>query len=193
MTFNIHKFGEHRNGRRVPNGKISGWTYHGIFKNIQGNPYKWISYRGRNEYNCEDKQTIALGDEAPHNFQYLLEFKLQVTNGANFSKQLTDPSLNQFFTDSQIRDETSDFKIICEGEELKSHKFILGLRSDFFKTMFNGDMKEAKQGFLNIEEFKLETMKSFHKYLYTDSVDQSEIDVDLLRAAHMYDFKRLVG
>ena len=109
------------------------------------------------------------------------------------TKELNDPTLQQLFTDSKIRDETSDFKIICEGEELKCHEFILSLRSDFFKTMFNGDMKEARQGYLNIEEFKLKTMKSFHKYLYSDSIDQCEVDVDLLRAAHMYDFKRLVG
>ena len=127
---------------------------------------------------------------------FRLDLKLNfdnVSKPSNLTKQLNYPTVQDFFTDSKIRDETSDFKIICEDEELRCHKLILGLRSDFFKTMFNGDMKEANQGFLNIEEFKLKTMKSFHKYLYTDSIDQSEIDIDLLRAAHMYDFKRLVG
>merc|ERR1719322_2188554 len=42
-------------------------------------------------------------------------------------------------------------------------------------------------------DFPAKTMKSFIKYLYTDSIDHVEIDYDLLRAAHLYDFKKLIS
>jgi len=200
LHLKVQKFGERINGRRVP---IATWfemkNRLGIKMFGDGQNNGWINYRG-NEYNFEDNRTVS--SEGKNEFEYLLQLNFHVANVVNVpkvskpsepTKQLDSPTLQQFFTDSKIRDETSDFKIICEGEELKCHKFILGLRSDFFKTMFNGDYKEANQGFLNIEEFKIKTMKSFHKYLYSDSIDQCEVDVDLLRAAHMYDFKRLVG
>ena len=99
------------------------------------------------------------------------------------------PTLQDLLTD----DETSDFKIVCEGEELKCHKLILSLRSDFFKKMFNRDCKESNEGIMTTTDFTGKTMRSFLKYLYTDSIDQVEIDCDLLRAAHLYDFKKLIS
>ena len=92
-----------------------------------------------------------------------------------------------------MRDETSDFKIVCQGEELKCHKFVLRLRSDFFKKMFNREYKETNVGIMTTTDFSSKTMKSFLKYLYTDSIDQVEINCDLLRAAHLYDFKKLIS
>ena len=76
---------------------------------------------------------------------------------------------------------------------MKCHKLILSLRSDFFKKMFNRDCKESNEGIMTTTDFTGKTMRSFLKYLYTDSIDQVEIDCDLLRAAHLYDFKKLIS
>jgi len=103
------------------------------------------------------------------------------------------PTFQDLLTDHKIIDETSDFKIVCQGEELKCHKLVLSLRSDFFKKMFNQEYKESNEGFMTTTDFNAQTMKSFLKYLYTDSIDQVEIDYDLLRAAHLYDFKKLIS
>ena len=105
------------------------------------------------------------------------------------------PALQDLLTHyyGKMRDETSDFKIVCQGEELKCHKLILSLRSDFFKKMFNRDCKESNEGIMTTTDFTGKTMRSFLKYLYTDSIDQVEIDCDLLRAAHLYDFKKLIS
>merc|ERR1712029_469657 len=43
------------------------------------------------------------------------------------------PTFQDLLTDHKIMDETSDFKIVCQGEELKCHKLVLSLRSDFFQ------------------------------------------------------------
>ena len=76
---------------------------------------------------------------------------------------------------------------------MKCHKLVLSLRSDFFKKMFNQEYKESNEGLMTTTDFNAQTMKSFLKYLYTDSIDQVEIDYDLLRAAHLYDFKKLIS
>jgi len=103
------------------------------------------------------------------------------------------PTFQDLLKDRKIIDETSDFKIVCQGEELKCHKLVLSLRSDFFKKMFNQEYKESNEGLMTTTDFNAQTMKSFLKYLYTDSIDQVEIDYDLLRAAHLYDFKKLIS
>ena len=104
------------------------------------------------------------------------------------------PTFQDLLTDTKIMDETSDFKIVCQGEELKCHKLVLSMRSDFFKKMFNNrDYKESNEGIMTTTDFTGKTMKSFLKYLYTDSIDQDEIDHYLLRAAHLYDFKKLIS
>ena len=103
------------------------------------------------------------------------------------------PTFQDLLKDRKIMDETSDFKIVCQGEELKCHKLVLSLRSDFFKKMFNQEYKESNEGLMTTTDFNAQTMKSFLKYLYTDSIDQVEIDYDLLRAAHLYDFKKLIS
>ena len=60
--------------------------------------------------------------------------------------------------------------------------------------MFNNrDYKESNEGIMTTTDFTGKTMKSFLKYLYTDSIDQDEIDHYLLRAAHLYDFKKLIS
>ena len=104
------------------------------------------------------------------------------------------PTFQDLLTDIKIMDETSDFKIVCQGEELKCHKLVLSMRSDFFKKMFNNrDYKESNEGIMTTTDFTGKTMKSFLKYLYTDTIDQDEIDHYLLRAAHLYDFKKLIS
>ena len=104
------------------------------------------------------------------------------------------PTFQDLLIDTKIMDETSDFKIVCQGEELKCHKLVLSMRSDFFKKMFNNrDYKESNEGIMTTTDFTGKTMKSFLKYLYTDSIDQDEIDHYLLRAAHLYDFKKLIS
>ena len=43
-----------------------------------------------------------------------------------------------------FNDDLSDCKIICEEQSFPCHKFILSLRSDVFKTMFqNMDLNEG--------------------------------------------------
>ena len=57
--------------------------------------------------------------------------------------------------------------------------------------MFNREYKETNVGIMTTTDFSSKTMKSFLKYLYTDSIDQVEIDCDLLRAAHQETHQRM--
>ena len=69
-------------------------------------------------------------------FHYERQHKVkQLSRGSlakDLSVQLADPSF-------------SDWTLICEGERIPCHRFMLGSRSPVFKTMFEQDgFKESK-------------------------------------------------
>ena len=97
-------------------------------------------------------------------------------------------AIEKLFLDEQ----TSDIKIICDGEEFPSHQFMLSLRSDVFRAMFSIDSKEKQEKIIQINDIPAPTMKSFLKFVYTDSLEGEEINCDLLKAADKYNFRRLV-
>ena len=146
----------------------------------------------RADISYKDKLISYKKDEEDLTYKFFITFKF-VKPTFSFKSSVEGPTFQDLLTDSKIMDETSDFKFVCQGEELKCHKLVLSLRSDFFKTMFNSEYKESNEGMMITADFPAKTMKSFLKYLYTDSIDHVEIDYDLLRAAHLYDFKKLIS
>ena len=51
-----------------------------------------------------------------------------------------------------LDDEISDCRIICEDQVFPCHKFILSVRSNVFKTMFQTmEMTEGKNAFNSVE------------------------------------------
>ena len=56
----------------------------------------------------------------------------------------TIPRIEHMIKDLCFNDDLSDCKIVCEEQSFPCHKFILSLRSDVFKTMFqNMDLNEG--------------------------------------------------
>jgi len=103
-----------------------------------------------------------------------------------------EPSLTQTLQDLHLNEESSDITIRCDNETFPCHKFILGSRSDVFKTMFTmTDSKEEQNGIIEIEDISAKTMKTFLKFMYKDDLEIEEIDCNLLIAAEKYNFKRL--
>ena len=104
----------------------------------------------------------------------------------------SEPSLTETLKDLHLNEESSDIKIRCDNETFPCHKFILGSRSDVFKTMFTmTDSKEEQNGIIEIEDISAKTMKTFLKFMYKDDLEIEEIDCNLLIAAEKYNFKRL--
>ena len=90
----------------------------------------------------------------------------------------------------------SDFTIECGDPEIESfpcHKVFLYLRSPVFKAMLSHDTQEAKQGKVYISDVSPQTIKSMLKFFYTDCLEDSMIDADLLAAANKYQVEPLMA
>ncbi|XP_015918406.1 uncharacterized protein [Parasteatoda tepidariorum] len=67
----------------------------------------------------------------------------------------------------------SDVKLRVDGEIIEAHKTVLVARSPVFAVMFDHqEMEEARSGIVDIVDIDAYVMKSFLKFLYTDSVDE---------------------
>ena len=103
----------------------------------------------------------------------------------------TEPTLEEALKKMHL-ETPSDVTIICDEEKFPCHKTILSARSDVFKVMFSmPDSKEQQHGVVKIDDVSAKTMKTFLKFMYTDDLEEEEIDCNLLIAADKYDFKRL--
>ena len=106
-----------------------------------------------------------------------------------------EPTLEQAMRHLMFDAESSDLKIKCGEKVFPCHKFILGTRSDVFKTMFSSDLNVSmtEDNVLEIIDVSAETMNLFLKFLYTDDISPKEISCDLLIVADKYNFKRLTN
>ena len=69
---------------------------------------------------------------------------------------------------------------------------MLSLRSEVFQAMFSIDSQEKQENMIKISDISSQTMKSFLKFIYKDSVDFKDITCDLMKAADKYNFPRLI-
>jgi|FrelakmetLWP11LW_1041352.scaffolds.fasta_scaffold90869_1 hypothetical protein len=75
--------------------------------------------------------------------------------------------------------------------EIGCHKFILASRSKVFNAMFSVQMKENLTNIIELPELEYSTVLSLIKFFYTDKVEESSIDMDLLAVADQYDIEEL--
>jgi len=65
----------------------------------------------------------------------------------------------------------SDFKVICNGKIFPCHKVFLAAGSSVFKNMLEADMKEAKEGSVEILNHADTVVSMFVKFFYTHHVE----------------------
>ena len=86
----------------------------------------------------------------------------------------------------------TDFIIICENTEIKCHKFMLASRSPVFMAMFEINLKEVKEGKVDIVGLKAVTVEHMLQYMYSGNVSEDISDMeDLLVAADRYQMDKL--
>ena len=74
----------------------------------------------------------------------------------------------------------SDLVLTLGDKKFHVHRCILSLQSEVFKTMFNGDFQEAKQGQIELHDDDHEAMLFFLKLLYPPNMlaeDESEVKI----------------
>ena len=122
---------------------------------------------------CSDRYFIKRYENVPEHFKFRMSFQyLKKGVAIEMEGQSVLESLQNMFLDT----ESSDISILCDMQEIPCHKLILSSRSHVFKTMFaQTEMSEVKDGILKIQDISSITMTNFLKYMYTDSLDQSQI------------------
>jgi len=108
--------------------------------------------------------------------------------------QIIGPSMTEAMKNMFLEGKMSDIKIKCQDQEFSCHKIILCTRSDVFETMFNGEAYgEATNGILEIKDMDAETMRKFLTYIYTDKIEDKDVDLNLIYVADKYNVLRLVS
>ena len=87
----------------------------------------------------------------------------------------------------------SDLKLIAsDGRELHAHKIILAMRSEAFRALLFGGMRESTQAEIQFPDIKYEVLSLVVEFLYTDTANiTGDIVVGLFMAADQYQLGRL--
>jgi len=85
----------------------------------------------------------------------------------------------------------SDVTFIVEGKPVHAHK-LLCVRCSYFRAMFEGQMREAQEKTVTINNVSHRVFLALLEYLYTDEVEISlDIAMDLFVAADQFGVERL--
>ena len=95
----------------------------------------------------------------------------------NYIKVLNDDRINE--------KAFCDFKIITDSGSFQVHKCLLGVASDFFKTMFSSNMKEKYSSEVSIQNISFEIMEKILEFVYGNEVRISKRNAqDLFEASN---------
>ncbi|XP_065202994.1 RCC1 and BTB domain-containing protein 1-like [Planococcus citri] len=81
---------------------------------------------------------------------------------------------------------TSDLTVLVEGKEIKVHKAVLRIRSNYFRSMLKEGWKENEEKILEIKESTYVAYKALLEYFYTDS-----LNVPFCFAFELFDLARV--
>lgn len=66
-----------------------------------------------------------------------------------------------------LSDDYSDVTLIVSGQRFNGHKVILAARSEYFRALLYGGLKESMQNEIELKEPTLPAFKGLLKYIYT--------------------------
>lgn len=85
----------------------------------------------------------------------------------------------------------SDVAFLVEGKPVYAHK-LLCMRCSYFRAMFDGQMREAQQKTITINNVSYRVFLGLLEYLYTDEIEISlDMAMDLFVAADQFGVERL--
>jgi speckle-type POZ protein len=113
-----------------------------------------------------------------------------ISKDASFNSADDDTSSD--FLDMLTTGDLSDVVLVCDGEEIPAHSFILGAKSPVFRAAFIHNMKERETGKVIIDGIEKETVRDMLTFIYSNKIDNLDEKANkLLIAADRYDLKTL--
>ncbi|XP_032664988.1 BTB/POZ domain-containing protein 9 [Odontomachus brunneus] len=86
----------------------------------------------------------------------------------------------------------SDVTLVVAGQKFNTHKLILAARSEYFRALLFGGMRESMQNVIELPSATLPAFKGLLKYIYTGRMsltnERDEVILDTLGLAHLYGF-----
>lgn len=115
------------------------------------------------------------------------QFRLGTEVNIDIPNSSLTPDLRGFLNEQTL----SDVTFLVEGKPVYAHK-LLCVRCSYFRAMFEGQMREAQEKTITINNVGHRVFLALLEYLYTDEVDVSlEIALDLFVAADQFGVERL--
>ncbi|XP_046750090.1 BTB/POZ domain-containing protein 9 [Diprion similis] len=91
-----------------------------------------------------------------------------------------------------LSDDYSDVTLVVAGQRFNGHKVILAARSQYFRALLYGGLKESNQQEIELKGTTLPAFKGLLKYIYTGHMSlanqREEVILDILGLAHQYGF-----
>ncbi|CAG9764037.1 unnamed protein product [Ceutorhynchus assimilis] len=105
------------------------------------------------------------------------------------------PQLSENLLALCLTPEYSDIVLVVEGQKLHAHKVILAARSEYFRALLYGGLKESNQPEIILHDAPLNAFKILLKYIYTGHMFlmtlKEDVILDTLGLAHQYGFEEL--
>lgn len=93
---------------------------------------------------------------------------------------------------NELGDDESDVALIVQQEKFYVCKRFLSSQSDYFKGLFNGKFKEAKENEVVLQEIRLDEMQDLLDFLYHESEIAEGSVEGILRLADMWRMKNVL-
>ncbi|XP_051164686.1 BTB/POZ domain-containing protein 9 [Leptopilina boulardi] len=94
-----------------------------------------------------------------------------------------------------MSDDYSDVTLLVAGQRFTAHKVILAARSQYFRALLFGGLRESTQQEIELKGTTLQAFKGLLKYIYTGHMSlanqREEVILDILGLAHQYGFLEL--
>jgi RCC1 and BTB domain-containing protein len=75
--------------------------------------------------------------------------------------------------------ETTDLVLSIGGKDVRVHKAVLQIRSEYFKAMFRNKWSEAKGDKIILDEYSYDVYYAYLKYIYTGKLERMNFEVTL--------------
>ncbi|KAI1284895.1 BTB/POZ domain-containing protein 9 [Halotydeus destructor] len=94
-----------------------------------------------------------------------------------------------------LSEDYSDIQLIVNGLKFSAHKVILATRSDYFRAMLYGGLKESHSTEISLNVNSVDAFKQLLRYVYTSRLSLSSLKedlvLDILGLSHQYGFTQL--
>lgn len=99
------------------------------------------------------------------------EGHLQSKSSGNSSSKISEidhqNQLSENFSELSMSMEYSDIVLVVQEQKLPAHKVVLAARSDYFRALLYGGMRESNQTEITLSDAPVNAFKSLLKYIYT--------------------------